>query len=450
MTTETSAVTSAPSRVRYVVLVFLCLAAGIAYVQRQSLGVIEKEMRAELRLTKEESAWVMTSGFFITYALFQVPAGWVGHVWGSRRALSVFAIVCSAATGLCALATRVPTFVFLRGTMGLAQSGLFPCTTGTIKSWFPYSQWGLSNGMLTAFQQVGGAGGAIAAGYVAVQLGWRWTFAVFAVPGLVWAVWFYYWFRDHPEEHHSVNAGELEELRGPANETEAPAAPRHDDAVPWRVLLLSPALAMICTQQFFRGAGYIFYSTWFATYLREARGVDIKTAGWLTSLPLWANAIGCLAGGGFSDWLLVRTGSRRISRQGLAVVSQLACAAFVLIAYPVGNATIAVLIISVGSFCAAAGGPIAYAITIDMGGNHVRPVFSLMNMWGNLGSLAFPQVVARLVGEGPTANWDSVLPLFAAMYAIAGVCWLGFNPDRPIVPVPALSNGTSNDSGEAN
>jgi ACS family glucarate transporter-like MFS transporter len=289
--------------------------------------------------------------------------------------------------------------------------------------------------MLTAFQQMGGAAVPIAAGYVAVEFGWRWTFPIFALPGLAWAMWFHFWFRDRPQEHPGVNAGELEELRGPLDATLEPSPPIHDEPVPWGVLLSSPALAWICTQQFFRGAAYIFYSTWFATYLRESRGVDIKAAGWLTSLPLWANAVGCLAGGGLSDWLLVRTGSRRISRQGLAVVSQLTCAAFVLIAYPVSDATIAVIIISVGSFCAAAGGPIAYAITIDMGGNHVRPVFSLMNMWGNLGSLVFPLVLAWLVGEGANTNWDSALPLFAAMYAVAGVCWLGFNPNRLIVPV---------------
>jgi ACS family glucarate transporter-like MFS transporter len=432
LSTEPGATTAAPSRVRYLVLVWLCAAATIAYVQRNSLGVVEVEMREELGLTLEESAWIMSSGFFITYALFQVPSGWVGQIWGSRRALSVFAVVSSVATELCAIATGFPTFVFLRGTMGMAQSGLFPCTTGTIKSWFPYSQWGLSNGMLTAFQHVGGAGGAIAAGYVAAWWGWRWTFAIFGLPGLAWAIWFYFWFRDEPHQHHSVNAGERYLICGSSNATALPGA-TCKEPVPWRVLLLSPAMAWICTQQFFRGAGYIFFSTWFATYLR-ARGVDIKEAGWLTSLPLWTTAAGSLTGGGFSDWLLVRTGSRRISRQGLAVISQLVCAALILAAYPVSSATIAVLIISFGSFCSAAGGPVAYAITIDMGGNHVRPVFSLMNMWGNLGALVFPQVVARLVGNGPTANWDSVLPVFAAMYAIAGVCWLGFNPDRPIVP----------------
>ncbi|HLJ11696.1 MAG TPA: MFS transporter [Planctomycetaceae bacterium] len=418
---------------RYLVLAWFSAACIIAYCQRNSLGVVEIEMREELQLTKKQSALAMTSAFFFAYALLQVPAGWVGHVWGSRRALTVFAVICSAATSLCMVAGRFPPFVILRGLMGSSQAGLFPCTTGAIKNWFPSYQWGWSNGMLTAFQQVGGAGGAMIAGFVAASFGWRSTFLVFGIPGLLWAIGFYFWFRDRPQDHPSVNAGELAVIRGSAISDDSDRA-RADTSVPWRVILLSPAMTWICTQQFFRGAAYIFYSTWFSTYLRESRGVDIRSAGWLTSLPLWANAIGCVAGGGFSDWLLVQTGSRRVSRQGLAIASQLAGAALVLAAYPVNSPTLAVLIISLGSFCAAAGGPIAYAITIDMGGEFVRPIFSLMNMWGNLGSFASPFVVAWLVGEGPSANWDFVLPVFAGMYVVAGAAWLGFNPSRPIVP----------------
>jgi MFS family permease len=245
-------------------------------------------------------------------------------------------------------------------------------------------------------------------------------------------------FRDQPEEHPAVNAGELALLRGPAEVDPPPPADPVEEPIPWGALLLSPALFWICTQQVFRGAGYIFYSTWFPTYLREAFNVDGDTAAWLSSLPLWANAVGCVAGGGFSDWLLHRTESRRISRQGMAVVTQLACAALALVATQFTDVTTFVAIMTFGSLCAAAGGPLAYAITIDMGGRHVRPVFSLMNMWGNLGSLAFPQVVAWLVGPTPKpADWAPVLPLFAAIYLVAGLCWLGFNPDRPILPEPA-------------
>jgi ACS family glucarate transporter-like MFS transporter len=418
-------------------LVGLCLAATIAYVQRSTLSVVEKEMRAELRMTTRDSALVMTTGFFITYALFQVPSGWLGHVWGSRRTLAVFNALGAALHAACYWVFSVPLFACVRGGVGLAQAPLFPCATGTIKSWFPGTRWGLANGLLTAAMQIGGAGGAIVVAELAKRWSWRAPFLIFAIPGFIWAVWFWIWFRDRPEDHRSVNEEERSLINGDGTREERTEVDL-PECVPWRSLVGNRAMCFICLQQFFRAAAYIFYSSWFTTYLRDSRGVEIKEAGWLTSVPLWAYAAGSAMGGGFSDWLLVRTGSRRFSRQGLSILSQWVCAVLVLAAYPIQEPVSAVLILSAGAFCAAVGGPIAYAITIDLGGQHVRSVFALMNMWGNLGALGFPLFVAWMVGADPKPeDWDPVLPLFAVLYLLAGLAWLGFNPDlRILADVP--------------
>jgi MFS family permease len=277
---------------------------------------------------------------------------------------------------------------------------------------------------------------------MADEIGWRATFVLFAIPGIIWAVCFYAWFRDRPQDHAAVNDGELALLGTATAEARAQRAAEDAEAIPWGRLLLSPALAWFCAQQFCRAAGYVFYTSWFTTYLKEARGVtSLGEAGVLTSLPLCAFGVGSLAGGWLSDWLLEKTGSRRVGRQGLAIVSQLACALFVLAAYPVDNATLAVLVISAGSFCSAVGGPIAYAVSADIGGNHVRPVFSLMNMWGNIGAFAFPLVVPRLFGRGSETNWDGVMVLFGAIHVVAAMCWLGFNPERPLLAAKVQSDG---------
>jgi hypothetical protein len=59
------------------------------------------------------------------------------------------------------------------------------------------------------------------------------------------------------------------------------------------------------------------------------------------------------------------------------------------------------------------------------GGRHVAPVFSTMNMAGNLGALAFSVLVPPLVAGG---NWDRVLRVFAGLHLAAAACWLGLNP----------------------
>jgi hypothetical protein len=56
-----------------------------------------------------------------------------------------------------------------------------------------------------------------------------------------------------------------------------------------------------------------------------------------------------------------------------------------------------------------------------------------MNMWGNIGAFAFPLAVSRLFGKGSETNWDGVMVLFGAIHVVAALCWLGFNPDRPLL-----------------
>ena len=94
----------------------------------------------------------------------------------------------------------------------------------------------------------------------------------------------------------------------------------------------------------------------------------------------------------------------------------------------------AVMIITAGSFFAALGGVSAYAITIDMGGEHVGTVFSLMNMCGNIGASVCPVCIAWIVER--TGHWDPVLFIFAAIYVAAAVSWLLLNPNGTVLVIP--------------
>jgi ACS family glucarate transporter-like MFS transporter/ACS family D-galactonate transporter-like MFS transporter len=65
-----------------------------------------------------------------------------------------------------------------------------------------------------------------------------------------------------------------------------------------------------------------------------------------------------------------------------------------------------------------------------MGGKHVAPVFSTMNMSGNLGAMVFPVVVPWLVGPG--RDWDLVLVVFAGIHLAAAACWALLNPNGTV------------------
>ncbi|HKQ38569.1 MAG TPA: MFS transporter, partial [Verrucomicrobiae bacterium] len=411
------------TNVRFAVLGWLCAAAAFAYVSRNAIAVAESTVRGELGLTKEQSGWLM-SAFFISYAIFQIPGAWLGQRLGARRALAMFAVAWSLATAAMAAGWFFMLFV-ARIAKGLSQAGLFPVSTGVVANWFPRTGRAFATGALASFMSVGGAAGAALTGWLVVAIGWRWMFALYSVPGLLWAVWFWNYFRNTPQEHRGVNVAERRIIEGETCRDEQTKAVIL--STPWLQLLSSPAMWCICGQQFFRAAGYMFFTSWFATYLQESRGVTITTSGVLTMLPLLAVVAGSLVGGVVSDAILRRTGSLRLARQALGGCSLGLCAVLTLSAYFFADALAAVLIISAGSFFAAMAGPCGYTITIDMGGEHVPTVNSVMNMCGNIGAMLFPLAVPWLLRE--SGSWNVVLLSFGGLYVAAALCWWGLRPE---------------------
>jgi sugar phosphate permease len=421
-----------PTRVRYGVLAFLAAAAAVAYLDRNGMMVAEKTIRADVHLTEDQMGLLMGAAFFWPYALCQIPMGWLAQRLGPRVWLPFLMLVTSAATALFGIGGGFAALFFSRAISGAAQAGLFPGCTQTIGRWYPATERGIATGVLSAFMSVGGATGALLTGWLLEPVGWQMLCMWYALPGLLWAIGFSYFFRNSPAEHPATNEAERK-LIAADRPAPAPADARQPGGV-WLALALSPALWLICGQQFFRAAAYAFFQSWFPTYLAETRGVSITQAGNLTVLPLLGFIFGMLSGGRASDLVYRRTGSLFLARKVLSMSAVIASGLAVASAFFVDDPTIAVLTISWGAFLAGLAGPLAYAITIDMGGRNVATVFATMNMAGNVGAGLLPWVVPsfrRAVEADPWLleladgnGWNAVLLLFAAMYFASAACWL--------------------------
>ena len=420
-----------PTSARWIVVAALCLAATIAYVGRTCLALVQSPIREELHIELIPMGWVMGM-FFWSYAFAQIPAGLLGHTWGNRKALALYAAAWSLACAAMGLATGFWTLILAQLVFGIAQAGLFPCAGAVISRWVATSRRAVSSGLLGGFQSVGGAlgsamTGALVSGFVFYYaffvIHWRWVYALYALPGLLWAGWFLYWFRDRPADHRDVNAAELELL--PKTKPTPQSTPKHDPS--WLTVAVRFDMWMIYGQQFCRAAGYIFFATWFPEFLQETRGVSLEEAGRLTALPLLAVVAGAPTGGVIVDYLWNRTHSRRLSRQVVAIVAMLSCASCIASAYFIEDPTLAVLAISAGSFCAALGGPCGYTVTIDKSGSCVAPILGATNMFGNIGAAICPVVVAWIAES--TGQWNLVLIFFALVYVGAAIFWMLLNPE---------------------
>jgi MFS family permease len=236
---------------------------------------------------------------------------------------------------------------------------------------------------------------------------WRLLLAAYSIPGLLWAILFWWWIPDS---------------KLPATQADLRPVP----AVDWSRMLSSVPLGLLCAQQFFRAAGMVFFMTWFPTFLQKTRGVSQFDSGWLTTVAGIGAVVGSLTGGFFSDWLLKKTLSQRLSRQGVAVAGMSGCAVLIVLSYYAQDLNQSIALISLGAFCATFGGVSGYTVAIRFGGNNVATVFSTMNMFGNIGAALFPLSAGWLVAQ--TGNWNLILFLFAGVMAIDAVCWALLNP----------------------
>lgn len=425
---------------RYVAVAALSSTAILAYLSRNAISVAESTIRTELDLTTEQSGWMM-GAFFWSYAMLGIPAGWLGYKVGTRAMLAGCLVAWSAATALMGLAEVLPVLLAAQLLMGAAQAGLLPCTVKSAADWMPAARQAFACGCLAGGMQVGAILAAYLTGWLLLWITWREIFVLYALPGLFGAGAFYLLFRNHPAEARRVNDAELALILDEDAKATSSAG-RGPRRTPWRQLARSRAVWFISLQQVFRAAGYMFFASWLPSFMQKTRGVSIKDSADMQAIILAAALAGSVLGGVWVDWVYRRSGSKTVSRLAVGSACMLLCGLLVLGAYFVVDALAATVLMALGVFSAAIGGPCALAAVIDVSGDHVPEVTAIMNSAGNLAVAATPVAVGVFFEW--TEDWNLVLWGFAGIYIAAAASWLLVDVERPFNerrPEPLATHG---------
>jgi len=382
-------------------------------------------IKAELGLSDSQMGLVF-SAFTFSYALFEIPSGWLADRLGARITLTRIVLRWSVMTAATGLAGGFLSLIAVRLLFGVGEAGTFPATARAYAHWLPTAERGRALGLAIMMGALGGAATQpIVAGLLSV-MSWRPVFAIFGAVGLVWAIAWWRWFRDDPAAHPAVNAAELVEIRGGG------ADGRHaEGGVPWSALIGSGSLRALCAMYCAALYGWYFYLTWLPTYLLRGRGFDIKNTGFLAALPLLSVAAGVVAGGWLVDRLAKRIGPQRGRRLPPLVgfpLAALAIVGAVMTADPLTSA----LLLAAAAGIAALGMASAWVVAIEMGGPHAGVVTGTMNMFGNFGGALSPLVIGFCLDRW--GSWELPLLSIAVLYVVAAACWLVIDPTERVLP----------------
>lgn len=284
------------SRLRWTIVGLLCLGMMIAYFDRVNLSVAMADrdsagsLKDFLHLSDTDRGG-LNSAFFWSYAILQIPAGWVVDRFGVKGPFAIGFLFWSAVSAGTVLAGSVRQLFLLRMLLGLGESVITPAGMRWIRYHCTENQRGLAIGLYMAAAKVGPGVGASIAAWLLARHGWRIMFLILAAGCLLWLL---PWMKLVKDDDRALEA---------AQARNSPAA-----AVPFSAVLASPVIwgtiaGTFCYQYF-----VYFSMTWLPAYLIERRNLSLNSMGLYTMFSFVGMAAVATAAGWAADRMIGRGG----------------------------------------------------------------------------------------------------------------------------------------------
>lgn len=401
------------TRARYGVVGFALTLAIIAYIQRVAISQAAGPISEDLGLSKVEMGAIF-GAFGLSYALFEIPMGALGDKLGVRRVLTQIVVLWSIFTALTGAAWNLTSMWVIRFLFGAGEAGAFPNLTKMLGTWLPQGERVKAQAIMWACTRWGGAVTPPLALLAITAFGWRWSFVIFGLAGVIWVLAFRSWFKDDPAEHKGVNEEELKLLQGARNMQEA----AHGES--WLKLFVKPEVFLLVTQYFFFSFTWYFYVTWLPTYLREAWDLTTAQAAGYSVLPLLFGGFGSL----ISGMLPIKIPRRIVAFLGFASTAVLLFAIT-----KMENVMLAMICMAFASFFSDLTMPISWNTCVEIGRRYTATVAATMNMFGNFSGFVAP-VLGGIILQQQENNWNALLYVMAGAACISASCWLFLDPDK--------------------
>ncbi|MBK7927033.1 MAG: MFS transporter [Bryobacterales bacterium] len=414
---------------RHRVLGFLFLLSVITYIDRVCISVAGKTMQEDLGISPERWGWIL-GAFAISYAAFEIPSGSMGDRIGPRKVLTRIVVWWSAFTSLTGVVRSFPALLGVRFMFGAGEAGAYPNSSAAISRWFPFVERARAHGLVWMASRVGGAISPLLVVPIQAAYGWRASFMVFGVMGILWAAAWYWWFRDHPSEKAGVTAAEMEEI-------DTGAKPEAHVGLPWGQALRNPNLWWIMLMYHTYCWGSFFYLSWLHTFLENGRGfskADLVAYSWL---PFVFGGTANMLGGITSDYMVKRVGLKW-GRRLCGLIGLGASSIFLLATTLTQDKVASVLLLALGYAGSDFMLPVAWAVCLDVGRKYAGAVTGAMNTAGQIGSFATSVSFGYLVTY--FGSYDAPLIPMGILTGISALLWLKIDATDQLVKEPVMGD----------
>ncbi|WP_058910636.1 MFS transporter [Entomohabitans teleogrylli] len=317
-------------KARYTILSLIWLAWLLSFLDRMVMSVSLPFIGRDLNLDTTEQGLII-SAFFIGYAAFQIPGGFLADKFGARKIMAIGIAWWSVFTSLTGAVFTLPLMLAVRFLFGIGE-GCFPAASWKmISTYFPSKERGRATAIQSTVNTLGPALAVVVAAGIISAFGWHMVFIVLGLPGLFIAAGIYLFTRDNPKDHPAITAQDLAELAQDDQSGQQNAAP-----VPFKDVMKMPVLWQMAAIWFLFDITFWGFSTWLPSYLITVREFSLAKTGVMAAIPFLFGACGTLLGGYCSDKF-------KPQRKMLYVITSVIAAGFLYMTFTVSSADMAVV-----------------------------------------------------------------------------------------------------------
>ncbi|MCW1402494.1 MFS transporter [Novosphingobium sp. MW5] len=270
------------------VLAILTLAQTCHGMDRAVIGLVLKPIGDEFNLSGQQLGLLAGLAYGLPFALAAIPFGYAVDRTNRKVLLSCALTAWSGATAACAAATGYWSLLLGRASVGVAEAGGSPTGMSILSDYFGTDRRATAIGIWYLSAGIGFAIAFFAGGMIVEAYGWRWTFVLAGVPGLLLAPLLLLTLRE-------PKRGQMDKAEPELNTSLWPRL---------KELMSRPGIAYGVAAITCIATGIYGMSTWLATFLVQSRRMPLAEAG--TTVAIAYGLLGSIGGLG-AGWGL--TGS---------------------------------------------------------------------------------------------------------------------------------------------
>lgn len=279
-------------RYRWIIFGVLALQFLLVYFHRVSTAVVAQDLMKTF-LISGTALGILSSSYFYTYVVMQIPIGFLADSWGPRKTIAFCGFIAAFGSILFGFSSNYGTAIFSRILVGFGVSAVFVSSMKIFSMWFKGNEYARISGIFLA---LGGLGWLLAATPLAIltkMYGWRMVFIATGCITILISLVSFFTVVDSPEK------------RGYATIIKQDVSQTIE-----KVVLLQSFTMVLREKRFwplaswsFINGGILFgfFGLWAGPFLSDVYMISKSTMGNILSMVAWAMILGSPLLGYLSD-----------------------------------------------------------------------------------------------------------------------------------------------------